>query len=59
MIEMDITQGEFARQAALSTVAMSARTNSKQPFCTDELQAIEQMLRIPPEEYHLYFFDFG
>ena len=59
MIEMEITQSELARQTGLSAAAMSARMNGKQPFRADEMQAIGQILRIPPEEYHLYFFDFG
>ena len=59
MIEMEITQSELARQAGLSAAAMSARMNGKQPFHADEMRAIGQILRIPPEEYHLYFFDFG
>ena len=57
MIEMKITQSELARQTGLSAAAMSSRMNGKQPFHADEMQAIGQMLRIPPEEYHLYFFD--
>ena len=59
MIEMEITQSELARQTGLSAAAMSARMNGKKPFHADEMQAIGQILRIPPEEYHLYFFDFG
>ena len=59
MIEMDITQGEVGRQTGLSAAAMSARMKGKQSFHADEMQTIGQMLRIPPEEYHLYFFDFG
>ena len=58
MIEMEITQSELSRQAGLSAAAMSARMNGKQPFRADEMQSIGQMLRIPPEEYHLYFFRF-
>ena len=57
MIEMEITQSDLARQTGLSAAAMSSRMNGKQPFHADEMQAIGQMLRIPPEEYHLYFFD--
>ena len=59
MIEMEITQSDLARQTGLSAVAMSARMNGKQPFRADEMQAIGKLLHIPPEEYHLYFFDFG
>lgn len=38
---------------------MSSRMNDKQLFHADEMQTIGQLLHIPPEEYHLYFFDFA
>lgn len=48
----------FAKVAGFTDPALSARLNNKTPWSCDEIHAVcvPEILDIPPEEIHVYFF---
>ena len=56
MIESDLTQSEISEKAGISYSTLSGRMMGRRPFTALEMQRIGDVLGIPAEEYHLYFF---
>ena len=48
---------ELASILKLSNASVSAKLNSKVPFTIPEIDRIVEVLSIPVEEIHCYFFD--
>lgn len=57
MLEKEILQGDVARQAGMAESTMTSRMQGRQPFTIWEIAAIAQVLDIPPEEWHRYFYE--
>ena len=56
-VEREIGQNEVAHQIGIAESTMTARMNGKQPWTSWEMEKMGALLDIPPEKYHLYFFD--
>ena len=58
MYEMDIDQRYIAHCIGKSLTYISERMTGKQPFSTFDMDAIGgALLKIPREQYHLYFWE--
>ena len=57
MVEKEILQAEAARRAGMAESTLSSRMQGRQPFTAWQIEAIADVLQIPPEEWHHYFFD--
>jgi len=56
-VEREVTQNYVAQQIGMGTSTMSARMSGAQPWTSWEIIRIGELLGIPPEEYHRYFFE--
>lgn len=57
MVEKEIMQSEVARRVGMAESTLSTRMMGRQPFTAWQIEAIAEVLQIPPEEWHHYFFD--
>lgn len=53
---MYATQASFARSMVLSECALSQKLNGHTEWAADEIRKACELLEIPAEELHLYFF---
>lgn len=51
-----LTQASFARSMGLSECALSQKLNGHTEWTADEIRKACELLEIPAEELHLYFF---
>lgn len=51
-----VTQAVFARSMGLSECVLSQKLNGRSEWAADEIRKACELLDIPAEEIHLYFF---
>lgn len=57
LMELDMKHSELAREIGMVESTLSDRMTGRYPFTAWEIQAAARVLGIPPEQWHLYFFD--
>lgn len=56
MAELQITQKDVATQLNIAQPTANQKINNIRPMDLDEAEKLSEMLKIPPEEFGVYFF---
>lgn len=56
IVELYGTQKNFARYVGLSEITVSAKLNCEIGFSQEDIEKWGELLNIPKESYHAYFF---
>ena len=57
MKELSLTQVDIARRLNLSQPAVNQKINNIRPFDLSEAEKLADILKIPPDDFGLYFFN--
>ena len=55
--ECEMRQGDVAQAAGIAKSTMTARMKGYQPWTSDEIMAVAEVLNIPREQFGEYFFE--